>query len=276
MESDLCGSLRSQRADHKRASSGGGGSCSAADRRQRVGSAGGRAATSVRGPNSESVRIPARRYAGAMKARFNIAPEGSGRRVYTPATRGQVRLIAPLVGLATAAMLLVSPALAGADTSGTLTVIGTSDVSDSGLIPNLIGPQFQQAFPQFTFKYIGTASGTAVTSAETGSMGASALIVHAPTLENQFVAGGSRIRPAGLDPRRTHSVARSGPTTSCSPDRPVTPRGSPPTPPTTSPRRSSMSRPPVSPARRRSSPAAARPAPRPRNTRSGAMSTPPA
>ena len=84
---------------------------------------------------------------------------------------------------------MLVPTLASADTSSTLTVIGTSDVSDSGLIPNLIGPQFQQAYPQFTFKYIGTASGTAISSAETGSMGASALIVHAPTLENQFVPG---------------------------------------------------------------------------------------
>jgi tungstate transport system substrate-binding protein len=104
--------------------------------------------------------------------------------------RGFHRAALGLTGVATALVFMLAPTLAGADTSSTLTVIGTSDVSDSGLIPNLIGPQFQQAFPQFTFKYIGTASGTAITSAETGSMGASALIVHAPTLENQFVAGG--------------------------------------------------------------------------------------
>jgi tungstate transport system substrate-binding protein len=97
-------------------------------------------------------------------------------------------------------VFMLVPTLASADTSSTLTVIGTSDVSDSGLIPNLIGPQFQQAFPQFTFKYIGTASGTAITSAETGSMGASALIVHAPTLENQFVAGGSSYQTSGSGP----------------------------------------------------------------------------
>ena len=97
------------------------------------------------------------------------------------------------------AFMLVPP-LANADTSSTLTVIGTSDVSDSGLIPNLIGPQFQQAYPQFTFKYIGTASGSAITSAETGSQGASALIVHAPTLENQFVAGGFSYQTSGTGP----------------------------------------------------------------------------
>jgi tungstate transport system substrate-binding protein len=51
----------------------------------------------------------------------------------------------------TAAMLLIAPTLASADTSSTLTVIGTSDVSDSGLIPNVIQPGFQTAYPQFTF-----------------------------------------------------------------------------------------------------------------------------
>ena len=94
--------------------------------------------------------------------------------------------------LASAALLclfLLPAVSARADTSSTLTVVGTSDVSDSGLIPNLIGPEFENAYPQFTFKYIGTASGAAVTAAENGSDSASVLIVHAPSLENQFVAG---------------------------------------------------------------------------------------
>ncbi len=71
-----------------------------------------------------------------------------------------------------------------------LTVIGTSDVSDSGLIPNVIQPGFTKAYPQFTFKYIGTGTGNAIAQAESGAAGASNLIVHAATLENQFVAGG--------------------------------------------------------------------------------------
>jgi tungstate transport system substrate-binding protein len=90
----------------------------------------------------------------------------------------------------TAAVLLPAPALARADTSSTLTVIGTSDVSDSGLIPNVIQPGFTKAFPQFTFKYIGTGTGNAIAMAESGAAGASNLIVHAASLENQFVAGG--------------------------------------------------------------------------------------
>jgi tungstate transport system substrate-binding protein len=90
----------------------------------------------------------------------------------------------------TAAVLLLAPALASADTSSTLTVIGTSDVSDSGLIPNVIQPGFEKAYPQFTFKYIGTGTGNAIAMAESGAAGASNLIVHAASLENQFVAGG--------------------------------------------------------------------------------------
>ena len=101
------------------------------------------------------------------------------------------RLLAvPLVGLLTAAALLVAPALASADTSSTLTVVGTSDVNDSGLIPNLIQPAFNKEFPQYTFKYVGAATGAAIQNAENGTGGPSALIVHAASLENQFVAGG--------------------------------------------------------------------------------------
>ncbi len=95
-----------------------------------------------------------------------------------------------LLGLLAGACLLLTPALASADGSSSLTVIGTSDVSDSGLIQNVIQPDFHAAYPQYTFKYVGTASGTAIADAENGSQNASALIVHAATLENQFVAGG--------------------------------------------------------------------------------------
>jgi ABC-type tungstate transport system permease subunit len=70
-----------------------------------------------------------------------------------------------VVAFVAAVALLVIPGLAGADSSSTLTVIGTSDVSDSGLIPNVVEPMFQAKYPQFTFKYIGTATGTAIASA---------------------------------------------------------------------------------------------------------------
>jgi ABC-type tungstate transport system permease subunit len=101
------------------------------------------------------------------------------------------RLLAvPVVGAMAVVTLLLAPAPASADSPSTLTVIGTSDISDSGLIPNVIQPGFQKAYPQYTFKYIGTGSGNAVAQAESGAAGASNLIVHAASLENQFVAGG--------------------------------------------------------------------------------------
>jgi ABC-type tungstate transport system permease subunit len=107
--------------------------------------------------------------------------------------RGLSTLTRPVLTLAAAALLclFLLPAVAAqADSATTLTVVGTSDVSDSGLMPNLIQPEFSAAYPQFTFKYIGTATGTAITDAQTGSVGASVLIVHAASLENQFVANG--------------------------------------------------------------------------------------
>ena len=106
--------------------------------------------------------------------------------------RGPNRLMrtAAVLGLFAVALLLLSPALASADSASTLTVVGTSDLSDSGLIPNVIQPGFIKAYPQFTFKFIGTGSGNAIAQAESGAAGASYLIVHAASLENQFVAGG--------------------------------------------------------------------------------------
>ncbi len=95
-----------------------------------------------------------------------------------------------LLSALAAAIMLIGPALANADSPSTLTVIGTSDMSDSGLIPNVIQPGFTKAYPQFTFKYIGTGTGNAIAQAESGAAGASILIVHAASLENEFVAGG--------------------------------------------------------------------------------------
>jgi tungstate transport system substrate-binding protein len=80
--------------------------------------------------------------------------------------------------------------VARADSPTTLTLVGTSSMADSGLIPNFLQPQFQQQFPQFTFKYVGSATGAAIQAAMNGTGGPSALIVHGPSLESQFVANG--------------------------------------------------------------------------------------
>lgn len=100
--------------------------------------------------------------------------------------------------LAAAALLVVIllPAVAArADTPSTLTVVGTSDVQDSGLVPDLITPMFEKAFPQFTLKYVSVGTGVAINDAESGV--ASALLVHAASLENQFVAQGFSQEPYG-------------------------------------------------------------------------------
>ena len=122
------------------------------------------------------------------------------------------RLLAvPLLGLLTAGMLLlISPALALAQT--TLTVVGTSDVSDSGLIPNLVKPEFQAAYPQYTLNYVGSATGVAIQSAESGNGSPSALIVHAASLENQFVAGGYSYKNQYGNAIFTNDFVLAGPT----------------------------------------------------------------
>jgi tungstate transport system substrate-binding protein len=100
--------------------------------------------------------------------------------------------------LATAALLclFLLPAMAArADTPSTLTVVGTSDVQDSGLVPDLITPMFQKAFPKYTLKYVSVGTGVAINDAESGV--ASALLVHAASLENQFVAQGFSTEPFG-------------------------------------------------------------------------------
>ncbi|WP_375498422.1 substrate-binding domain-containing protein [uncultured Jatrophihabitans sp.] len=89
---------------------------------------------------------------------------------------------------AVAALAAVAPTAAQADDSSTLTVVGTSDVYDSNLVQSVIKPGFEKAYPGVTLNYVSKGTGAAITYAEAGS--ASALIVHAASLENQFVADG--------------------------------------------------------------------------------------
>jgi tungstate transport system substrate-binding protein len=126
--------------------------------------------------------------------------------------RGFHRLALALTGLAAAMAFLLVPSLASADTASTLTVLGTSDVSDSGLVQNVIAPDFKAEFPQFTFKYVGSATGTAIQNAESGTGGPSALIVHAPSLENQFVAGGFSFNNQFGNAIFTNDFVLAGPT----------------------------------------------------------------
>ncbi|HTW20584.1 MAG TPA: substrate-binding domain-containing protein [Mycobacteriales bacterium] len=99
--------------------------------------------------------------------------------------RAALASIASLVALGGAALV---PAAAHADTSSTVTVVGTSDVFDSDLMQQVIKPGFEKAYPQYTLNYVSQGTGAAISYAEAGT--ASALLVHAASLENQFVASG--------------------------------------------------------------------------------------
>jgi tungstate transport system substrate-binding protein len=96
---------------------------------------------------------------------------------------------------AVVAATTVSASPASADKSNTLTVVGTSDVFDSNLIQSVIKPGFEAAYPGITLNYVSLGTGAAIAYAEAGN--ASALLVHAPSLENQFVAAGYSSKPAG-------------------------------------------------------------------------------
>jgi tungstate transport system substrate-binding protein len=93
-----------------------------------------------------------------------------------------------LAAVATLAAITLTPAASHADTSSTVTVVGTSDVFDSDLMQNVIKPDFEAANPQYSLNYVSLGTGAAITYAEAGT--ASALLVHAASVENSFVAGG--------------------------------------------------------------------------------------
>jgi tungstate transport system substrate-binding protein len=91
------------------------------------------------------------------------------------------------VALAVLAVAL-APVVARADDASTVTIVGTSDVSDSNLMAGVLKPGFEAAYPQYHVNYVPLGTGAAIAFAEAGS--ASGLIVHAASLENQFVDQG--------------------------------------------------------------------------------------
>jgi tungstate transport system substrate-binding protein len=98
-------------------------------------------------------------------------------------------LIVPAVAAAALLQMAVVGVQAAHADPVTLTVVGTSDVSDSGLMGTVIAPGFSAATNgAYAIKYIGEGTGAAIADAEAGN--GAALIVHAPSLENQFVSGG--------------------------------------------------------------------------------------
>jgi tungstate transport system substrate-binding protein len=110
--------------------------------------------------------------------------------------------IVRLACLAVLVQLAISPpSLSRADDAQNLTVVGTSDVKDSGLFDNVLKPGFEAFYnkthptAQITMSYLPKGTQAAITAAEAGS--ASALLVHAASLENQFVHAGFSAEPFG-------------------------------------------------------------------------------
>lgn len=104
-------------------------------------------------------------------------------------------LLLPVLVLAVVAAQLVYATASRADDASTLTVVGTSDVYDSNLVQTVLKPGFEAAYPQYTLNYVSKGTGAAIAYAEAGT--ASALLVHAAALENQFVDGGYSLEPYG-------------------------------------------------------------------------------
>jgi len=95
-----------------------------------------------------------------------------------------------------AATLLLAPSLARADGASTLTVVGTSEVNDSGLMSHVIATAFEGNYPQYAFKFTSDSSTqAAIAGAQAG--GPSVLIAANPALEDQFVASGYSYEPYG-------------------------------------------------------------------------------
>jgi ABC-type tungstate transport system permease subunit len=110
-------------------------------------------------------------------------------------------LVVLLACLAVLGQFAISPTMSRADDAQNLTVVGTSDVNDSGLFDNVLKPGFEAFYNKthpsahITISYLPKGTQAAITAAESGS--ASALLVHAASLENQFVGGGFSEEPFG-------------------------------------------------------------------------------
>jgi tungstate transport system substrate-binding protein len=109
-------------------------------------------------------------------------------------TEGGARRCAGAIVLAVA-VALVSTATAGAQQKRPLIVQSTTSVRDSGVLDQLITPQFERRFPQYDLKFVAVGTGQAITNARAGQ--GDVLIGHSPALEEQFVRDGFSYEPVG-------------------------------------------------------------------------------
>jgi ABC-type tungstate transport system permease subunit len=92
------------------------------------------------------------------------------------------------------AVIALSGGYAASAQAVALNVYGTSDITDSNLLSNVIVPGFASFDPSDSITYTAVGSGAAITAAENSSNHIDAIIVHSPSLEKPFytnACGGS-------------------------------------------------------------------------------------
>jgi tungstate transport system substrate-binding protein len=92
-------------------------------------------------------------------------------------------------------LALTGAAPAVAQQKRPLIVQSTTSVRDSGVLDQLITPQFKKRFPQYDLKFVAVGTGQAITNARAGQ--GDVLIGHSPALEQQFVRDGFSFEPVG-------------------------------------------------------------------------------
>src|ERR1700750_940164 len=103
-------------------------------------------------------------------------------------TMRRARGRAGAIALAAAAVFAAATGSASAQQRRSLIVQSTTSVRDSGVLDQLITPQFKRRFPQYDLKFIAVGTGQAIANARAGQ--GDVLIGPSPKLEQQFVKDG--------------------------------------------------------------------------------------
>jgi tungstate transport system substrate-binding protein len=103
-------------------------------------------------------------------------------------TMRRARGRAGAIVLAAVAVFAAATGPASAQQKRSLIVQSTTSVRDSGVLDQLITPQFRRRFPQYDLKFVAVGTGQAITNARAGQ--GDVLIGHSPAAERQFVRDG--------------------------------------------------------------------------------------
>jgi tungstate transport system substrate-binding protein len=93
-----------------------------------------------------------------------------------------------IIVFAAIAFLAMATGPASARQKRSLIVQSTTSVRDSGVLDQLITPQFKRRFPQYDLKFVAVGTGQAITNARAGQ--GDVLIGHSPAAERDFVRDG--------------------------------------------------------------------------------------